>query len=423
MDGCGSDAMKIRNRKRGTFIMIISTKQVKDFRLGLWGTLCLGVVVLLLLGAAVYVVRADGVKLLPVADTYVASGRSTQNFASDRTFWVGYDQAGGYQIEQSLLKFDASAIQAGSKITSAKLGLYLSGTTKNDTSMTIKAYRIRSDWPAGITWDGLSSLAVDPEPVANAVVPATLGWYSWDLTAALQAWSDNRDTSNFSLMLRSDVTSGQHERGFWSKDCSTGDCGDPPGNRPYLEIVYALPTPTPTSTATHTPTATATLTHTPSPTLTPTPTPARIELGLIQVPSPADKPIQLEYTITYTNPTGLIAYSVFITNSVPLHTSFVSASGNGEPVPGVAPPVVEWSLGNLPRPGVAGGGVVTFTVELPSAAQSSGSLQMVSTPPIIFNSGAVARWQSPFNGTWYYSHSNALFWPKPLQLWLPLVLR
>ena len=69
------------------------------------------------------------------------------------------------------------------------------------------------------TWSLTSASA------ASASVPARLGWYSWDVTAALQAWSDNRDTSKFSLLLQSDVTSGQHDRRFWSKDCSPADCG------------------------------------------------------------------------------------------------------------------------------------------------------------------------------------------------------
>ena len=135
-----------------------------------------------------------------------------------------------------------------------------------DAPLTIQAYRVRSDWAETITWQDHLGLTVDSAFAASVSVPVTLGWYAWDVTAALQAWSDQRDTNTFSLLLRSDVSSGQHYRGFWSKDCSVVDL------RPYLEIAHDLPMVTPTNT----PTATCTATYTPSPTPTSTPTPTGV---------------------------------------------------------------------------------------------------------------------------------------------------
>ncbi|HEX9115494.1 MAG TPA: DNRLRE domain-containing protein, partial [Anaerolineae bacterium] len=97
----------------------------------------------------------------------MASGQPTQNWAAHPSLWVGYDQAGGYQVERSLLRFDVSAIPAGSQINSAAIRLFLGGTTTNDAPMAVAVHRVRSDWPETITWNGSLGLTVDPLPAAT----------------------------------------------------------------------------------------------------------------------------------------------------------------------------------------------------------------------------------------------------------------
>ncbi len=261
---------------------------------------------LFLLAVFFYPALADQTKLTPETDTYVASGRPTTNFALDEAIWVGYNQTGGYQAERSLLRFNPTIVPAGNKIISARLWLYLSGTTRNDTPLTIQAYRVRSPWAESITWNQHLALTVDGSPAASTSVPAVLGWYAWDVTAALQAWSDQRDTADFSLLLRSNVTSGQHERGFWSKDCSPADCGT---NQPYLEIQFEPPTPTPT------------------PTLTPTPTPPPGLIVELEQSSPI--PGQLTYFIGVRNPSSQTASAIELTSPIPKGATFISASNGG----------------------------------------------------------------------------------------------
>lgn len=211
--------------------------------------------------------------LAPVADTFVASGRPDTNWSEFRTIWVGYDQAGGYRVERSLLSFDASNIPAGSKIDTATLRLYLAATTPNNPPMSIGAYRIRGDWPENIAWSQHTSLPIDDTAVSTVSVGTAFTWYDWDVASALQAWVDARDTARFGLILKSaDENPWQHERAFWSRNCSDNDCGVPPGLRPALLVRYQVSTPTPTGTPTWTPTVTPTPTPTSTPSPTPTPT-------------------------------------------------------------------------------------------------------------------------------------------------------
>ncbi len=86
-------------------------------------------------------VRADVARWDSIADTYVVSGLATQSFGQNRTMRIGYDQFGGYQIERSLIKFLPNSIPVGSQVTSARLWLNLSGSTKDDAPLTIEAYQ------------------------------------------------------------------------------------------------------------------------------------------------------------------------------------------------------------------------------------------------------------------------------------------
>ena len=292
------------------------------------GAIWLSILAFLLLGMAVHRVRADQTSSTPVADTFVSSGKPAESFASNSGLWVGYGRPGGYSEERSLLGFDTAAIPRWSKITSATLKLYLPGTTSGDTPLAIQACRVSSNWLENITWNGYLGLTVDCTSAASTNVPATLGWYPWDVTAALQAWSDNRDTSNFSLLLKSDVTSGQHYRGFWSRDCSTADCGS---NRPYLDIAYDPPTPTPTATSTRTATPTA------------TPDVPRLRATLQQRLVGSNR---LQYDIVVENISSKPAYQVIVTNQVPGATSVVQILDGGYFQAG-PPARIIWQPGTL----------------------------------------------------------------------------
>jgi hypothetical protein len=288
------------------------------------------------------------------ADAYIASGRPSQSFGSDPTLWVGNNPAEGYRTEESLIKFDLTGIPSGSAITDARLSLYLAARTPNDLPMTISAYRINSDWSENVSWISRPT-QVDVLPFTSTEVVVQLGWYQWNLTAALQAWVSGPRDIPFSFVLRSDKTDGQHERAFWSRDCSDAECG---GNRPRLEIQWDPPTPTPTPTSTHTPTAT----HTPTPTATPTPQPG-VQIHLRAEPIGAVAPGDaITYTIEYRPIGGSALNNVVITNAVPSGTQLIPGSiqpaDKGQFI--TRTQTVSWTLGTLPAGGAAG--VVSYRV-------------------------------------------------------------
>ena len=348
------------NSRRGELRMMVRTKASLSFRSGaIW----LGVLVSLLLGVTVRQARADQISLTPVADTFVASGRPSQSFGLDSGLWVGYGRPGGNLSERSLLGFSPT-LPAGSKITSAQLRLYLAGVATGDAPLTIQAYRVRSDWAETITWQEHLGLTVDSAPAASVSVPVTLGWYAWDVTGALQAWSDQRDTNNFSVILRSDVSSGQRYRGFWSKDSSVVDY------RPYLEIVYDLPpTVTPTATLSPTPTATPTATRTPTPTATPTGAWAawREPNKAILLPPSGTVDVILDYYNAPPSTTlsaGVVGAAVFQQTGGPQFTATVQGSGRyvltlkakTGALPGTAFPCVARGSANSPSCPIPGAG-------------------------------------------------------------------
>ena len=269
--------------------------------------------------------HAQGFELPSIADTFVASGRPSQTFGDNRYLYVGHDQQSGFLVERSLLTFASSSIPPGSRITSARLHLYLTALTEGDPPLMVSVHGVRTQWTELIDWQGHLALAVDAAPAATSAIPSAVGWYVWDLTAGLQAWSDARDTGDFSIMLRSDVSSGLHERGFWSKDCSDADCGPTPGRRPRLEIAYDPPTPTPT------------------PTLTSTPDHPTLVGALSQVEVSST---QLQYTIQVENVSMMTAYQVAIANPVPNGTVVTQILDGGRLLATI-PPQVAWQFGSL----------------------------------------------------------------------------
>ena len=284
--------------------------------------------------------------LLPIADTFVSSGHPAGNWADYSGLWVGYDQSGGYEIERALLRFDVSGIPPDSNVHEATLSLYMSATTANDSPMTVGVYHVRSSWNEDINWNEHKRLLVDSTPIITSQVSTQFGWYRWDITPLVQEWVDDSQ-ANFGLLLKGNESPGQHERGFWSKDCGDADCA---GRRPKLEVRYTLPTPTPTRTptATPTPTITSTPTATPSATPTPTSTPvARMELHLQNEPTSEVTPGDLiAYTISYSN-TGEVALTgIVISGHVPFNTDYVASQPDGQydPDKGLVSWLIEESL-------------------------------------------------------------------------------
>lgn len=288
---------------------------------------------------------APDANLSTIADTFIASGQPDRTWATHRTLWVGYDQPGGYKTEESLIKFDASVIPQSSRVTSAVLSLYLSAVAPGgDAPMTISAFLVNNDWEESVTWNS-RPVAIDSSAAASTVVFAQFGWYQWDLTNALQSWLDGPRNVPFSVLLRGDKVDGQHERAFWSKDCSDTECG---GNRPRLEVVWEVLTPTPTPTSTPTPTA--------------TPIPPRLDVRFTNHPiGPVPPGGLITYTISYQNTGGEDLTGVVITGSIPLNTNLES---DGDAMP-VGDKLLRWEIGQVVK---GAGGSRIYTVRVKGAA-------------------------------------------------------
>lgn len=307
----------------------------------------------------VAIVLGSSLSQKPSANTFVSSGHPDTSWTKPRGLWVGYDQANGYQIRRSLLKFDLSrsVIPSGSRIEQAILHLYMAGTTPSDAPMDVQIYRVSGAWSEPITWN--NQPGVDVVAIGATSVGTAFGWYQWNLTDALQEWANHGEADSFSVMMRGNEIPGQHERGFWSKDCSDSECGAPPDDkRPWLEIRYTLATPT----------------STPTKTPTPTPRPPYIALVVQQFPVTTGGRQQLEYRILYENIGDLLAEEVTITNTIPsgVELDMSSVTGNWAWDP-FSPPnsTIKWFTGNV----TAGQtGAVSYRVDLSMQKQSQAML-------------------------------------------------
>ena len=351
---------------------------------------CLPLLLLLLLliqpGSVTLGMIQEPLTKQPIADTYVLSGLPNQNQATAERLLVGYDQTGGDQIQRALLKFAISSdeIPVGSVVESAKLWLYLSALTPNDAPMTVKVSRIASDWQEDVTWTQHLSLPIIEDSSVTTFVPIQGGWYQWEIRALLQTWINNSDRDqHLSLLIRGNESAGQHERGFWSKDCPDSKCGAPPGNRPKLEIQFAKPTPTPT------------------PAHTPIPQPAVAIMLQANTKHRVEVGEQIIYTIFYQNNGVAAVESVQIANQVPKDLEIVTINNGGKDVGGS----VNWNLGNL-------------------NANQSGSVSYVGTriqgEETITNEYATVQWN--YQATPKVGKSNTIFNPS-FDNYLPLIER
>jgi len=138
-----------------------------------------------------------------VADACVLQGYPIQNFGGTTDMWAGYDdylEPDG-QIARSLVRFDLSAIPAGTFVGQATLWLYMWKSYDYEGAWrTITTYRITSSWSeGGVTW------SVQPtcgEGYGSAsILHGNFGWYPFDVTNLVRGWVNNA-FYNQGLMLR-----------------------------------------------------------------------------------------------------------------------------------------------------------------------------------------------------------------------------
>lgn len=174
--------------------------------------------------------------------------------------FVGNNDVGN--TRRALLKFDLSAIPAGSTITNVTLTLHESRSRAGTQTVTL--HRLLADWgegtsnsgnpggggdiptPGDVTWihrffDTLVWTAPGGDfvttPSASAAIPGSSGFYSWTspgMVSDAQSWLDN-PASNFGWIVVGNETTNQTAYRFDSRENGTL------ANRPVLSITYFPP--------------------------------------------------------------------------------------------------------------------------------------------------------------------------------------
>ncbi len=169
-----------------------------------------------------------------VGDACILQGYPTMNAGDTNDMWAGYDDYlnPDGQIVRSLIRFDVSAIPAGTPIDSAVLRVYLVNSYDYPgRSRTITTYRISSSWSeSGVTWNTMPS-CVQAYGSAS-VTHEAWGWYSFNVTNLVRGWV-NGTLTNYGVMLRGPEWSGSDSswRGFATRESGTTYA-------PYLQITY-----------------------------------------------------------------------------------------------------------------------------------------------------------------------------------------
>ena len=198
------------------------------------------------------------------ADAYVRKddwGRPvqyTRNYGRSERLKISY-----HADESPLLRFDLGDLPAGATIVTATLSLY--NVTQSEGTRTIRLHRVLRDWHAGnqdnavidapgaygvtglkafdyypgegedVLWHAIgmqpgSDLAATAE---SATPVGGVGWYDWDVTTLVRAWTDGAPNYGVTLRDPDDWEPRNARRAFLSSDYA-----DDPSLRPKLIIVY-----------------------------------------------------------------------------------------------------------------------------------------------------------------------------------------
>lgn len=206
---------------------------------------------------------ADQLIATPAADSSIYSEGDYSNSKGSNLF-AGTTNGGA--VRRALMKFDLSAIPAGSTITSVSLRVTVNKAPPGSGSRTCTLHRCNAAWAEGSSNAGLGggpgAIAEPGDPTwlhraystsfwatqggdfvpaasASAVLP-TSGQATWASTPALvadvQAWVDAPAT-NQGWICKGDEATTVNTRRFYARETGTA------ANRPTLTVMYTLPTP------------------------------------------------------------------------------------------------------------------------------------------------------------------------------------
>lgn len=208
---------------------------------------------------------ADTVVLTAVADATLIEAVDTTQYALGAAYNIycgRVGENGGGTLRRALVRFDLSAIPAGSTVTSASLKVYMSQT--NAGSQVTALHRMLQSWGEGASF-AFGGAGTSPEPgdatwtnrfypgqpwstpggafVATATQTKNIGAAgayvfanNASMVADVQSWIAS-PTSNFGWVMRGNETTLGTAKRFESRE--SGD----PTRRPLLTVVYTPPPP------------------------------------------------------------------------------------------------------------------------------------------------------------------------------------
>jgi hypothetical protein len=144
-----------------------------------------------------------------VDDTYISTWDPTTNYGNNVTMLVRMGD-----IRAPLVRFDLSALPAGSTIHSATLGLYAVNRS-NSGGTDVAVYKVLRPWAetqatwqratVGVPWGaaGCNLPGTDRSGTATATlfVSAVNVWNQWEITPLVQGWV-NDPASNYGMVLK-----------------------------------------------------------------------------------------------------------------------------------------------------------------------------------------------------------------------------
>jgi alpha-N-arabinofuranosidase len=172
-----------------------------------------------------------------VADTRLEQKAPYTNYAGGTTLWAAGNSNGGCALAETALKFNLSALSAGSRITAAKLKLYVTNTS---VAGRFQVYSLKRNWSeATATWRQWTANSPWAGPGGNSVpddrgsiprasftgTPSTTGYALFPLNSdgirQVQEWVDGV-LPNYGFLIRptlaSPCSNAQDDIGFQSRE-------------------------------------------------------------------------------------------------------------------------------------------------------------------------------------------------------------
>ena len=163
-----------------------------------------------MLGFTIYESSSDG---LTINDTYLREQFPDNNFGTSTNLRIG-NISGGTEYVSLIKDYNISSISSGDTIVSAKLQFYVNESFGN-SNITIKAYRITSDWiESQATWnDKTTSVAwtsaggdFNAQELGSVNVSNQSGiYYNLTITEAVRGWV-NGTYNNYGIILKAPNT-------------------------------------------------------------------------------------------------------------------------------------------------------------------------------------------------------------------------